>query len=241
MAKSFPNTGATVIDSSADLPTASATLEGILMFQKDTNELKICDGASWVSVVDTDATPGLVKLIPSSVSGTGVSVDSAGKITLSAATSATINGVFSTTYRNYHVVFSLNSTGTTSQVLTLKFTSAGSVVASNYYTSTRAFDSAVGANTFSDNAVSTSGIILGWLGEPTFNPLHGYLNVSNPAVALHKSFYGMSSGLASSLRYLTAIYGGTFQTNATNIDGFNLSPSANGMTGEVTVYGYRNS
>lgn len=57
MAKSFPNTGATVIDSAADLPAASAALEGILMFQKDTNELKICDGSSWVSVINTDNTP----------------------------------------------------------------------------------------------------------------------------------------------------------------------------------------
>lgn len=48
MAKAFPNTGVTVIDSSADLPAASAALEGVLMFQKDTNELKICDGSSWI-------------------------------------------------------------------------------------------------------------------------------------------------------------------------------------------------
>jgi len=57
MAKSFPNTGATVIDTVADLPAASAALEGVMMFQKDTNELKICDGSSWVSMLDTDNTP----------------------------------------------------------------------------------------------------------------------------------------------------------------------------------------
>lgn len=57
MAKSFPNTGATVIDTSADLPAASAALEGVMMFQKDTNELKICDGASWISMLDTDTPP----------------------------------------------------------------------------------------------------------------------------------------------------------------------------------------
>ena len=57
MAKSFPNTGATVIDSVADLPAASAALEGVMMFQKDTNELKICDGTSWISMLDTDNKP----------------------------------------------------------------------------------------------------------------------------------------------------------------------------------------
>ena len=57
MAKSFPNTGATVIDTVADLPAASAALEGVMMFQKDTNELKICDGSSWISMLDTDNAP----------------------------------------------------------------------------------------------------------------------------------------------------------------------------------------
>lgn len=54
MAKSFPNTGVTIIDTSADLPSASAALEGVMMFQKDTNELKICDGSNWIIATDTD-------------------------------------------------------------------------------------------------------------------------------------------------------------------------------------------
>ena len=63
MAKAFPNTGATVIDTVADLPAASAALEGVMMFQKDTNELKICDGSSWIITNDLDNTNG----VPSSL------------------------------------------------------------------------------------------------------------------------------------------------------------------------------
>jgi len=55
MAKSFPNTGATVIDATADLPGSPS--EGMMVFQKDTNELKIYDGASWISMLDTDNNP----------------------------------------------------------------------------------------------------------------------------------------------------------------------------------------
>ncbi len=55
MAKSFPNTGATVIDAVGDLPASSS--EGMMVFQKDTNELKIYDGASWISMLDTDTPP----------------------------------------------------------------------------------------------------------------------------------------------------------------------------------------
>ena len=59
MAKSFPNTGATVIDTVADLPAASSALKGVMMFQKDTNELKICDGTSWIITNDLDNTNGV--------------------------------------------------------------------------------------------------------------------------------------------------------------------------------------
>ena len=55
MAKSFPNTGATVIDATADLPGSPS--EGMMVCQTDTNELKIYDGASWVSMLDTDNAP----------------------------------------------------------------------------------------------------------------------------------------------------------------------------------------
>lgn len=48
MPRSFSTTGTTIVDTSADIPTASAAYEGVMVFQKDTNELKICDGASWI-------------------------------------------------------------------------------------------------------------------------------------------------------------------------------------------------
>ena len=67
MAKAFPNTGVTIIDSSSDLPAASVGLEGVLMFQKDTNELKICDGSNWISVIDTDTPPTAARLAQTNV------------------------------------------------------------------------------------------------------------------------------------------------------------------------------
>lgn len=48
MAKAFPNTGATVIDSVADLPAASAALEGVMVYQKDTDRILTCNGSSWI-------------------------------------------------------------------------------------------------------------------------------------------------------------------------------------------------
>ena len=52
---------------------------------------------------------GLQLIVPSSVSGTGVSVSATGKITLSSATSWSVNGCFSALYTNYVLVCNANA------------------------------------------------------------------------------------------------------------------------------------
>ena len=47
---------------------------------------------------------GLTLITPSSVAGSGVSVSASGKVTFTAATSVSVNGVFSATHDNYLVV-----------------------------------------------------------------------------------------------------------------------------------------
>lgn len=47
---------------------------------------------------------GLKLIVPSSVAGSGVSVSASGKVTFTAATSVSMNGVFSATYDNYLIV-----------------------------------------------------------------------------------------------------------------------------------------
>ena len=88
MAKSFPNTGVTIIDSVSDLP--GSPVEGLMVFQKDSNELKIFDGSSWVSVVNTNTPTGLVKLASGSFSNVS-SVD--------------VVSVFNANYTNYRIMY----------------------------------------------------------------------------------------------------------------------------------------
>lgn len=59
MARSFSTTGTTIVDTAADIPTASAAYEGVMVFQKDANQLKICDGASWIEVNNLNNAGGL--------------------------------------------------------------------------------------------------------------------------------------------------------------------------------------
>jgi hypothetical protein len=130
MAKAFPNTGVTIIDSSSDLPAASAALEGVLMFQKDSNELKICDGANWRSVIDTDRPPGIELIQPTSVDG---GTNNNGAVTYSSVSGVRLNGVFSSVHDNYRVIVD-NTAGTAGAYLQMRFSTNGAdYTASNYY------------------------------------------------------------------------------------------------------------
>jgi hypothetical protein len=50
MPRSFSTTGTTIVDTAADIPTASAAYEGVMVFQKDTDRALVCNGSAWVIV-----------------------------------------------------------------------------------------------------------------------------------------------------------------------------------------------
>ena len=70
---------------------------------------------------------GLKLIVPSSVTGSGVSVSASGKVTFTAATSISVNGCFSSTYDNYLVVFR----GTTDASRTIRMRLVSGVTSAN--------------------------------------------------------------------------------------------------------------
>lgn len=233
MAKSFPNTGATVIDSAADLPAASAALEGILMFQKDTNELKICDGASWVSVIDTDTPPAMTLINPTSVAGTGVA-NSSGAVSFSASTTISLNGCFTTAYDSYQVLLSADSSVSDANLF-FRLRSSGTDNSGTSYSfqnitansATISGTRSTGATAFVGGNVTSSG------------PSNYRLTFMRPALAQHTGFYSdaMQPYLGNAWTYY--VVGNHTVTSA--YDGFTFYPSSGNITGTVRVYGYRNS
>ena len=228
MAKSFPNTGATVIDTSADLPTASAALEGVMMFQKDTNELKICDGASWISMLDTDVPPAM------SVIYSG---------TFSASTAVNIDSIFTSAYANYRIVFSAYHTAIAGTMnVNIQMRTAGTTYSGATYdygahsTFADGTASLTGANTGSSlvGAVQSNGTNAG--------TNHGYtsIDVYAPNLATWTSTFNnrMAFNQPPNQFYGGYYVGQVRQT--TQYDGISFT-SANAMTGAIRVYGYRNS
>jgi hypothetical protein len=218
MAKSFPNTGATVIDTVADLPAASGALEGVMMFQKDTNELKICDGASWISMLDTDTPPGLVHLNTTTIS----------------ASTWTIDNIFSTTYRSYLLIFEYYATA--ANIVSMRLRTGGVASSTGYYMGGELtnYVTASGATVGNNNSAQWDARI----GHPdTSSNSRGstVMTLTDPAYAVNTTVNG------SYVDARTNGSGGAFQgfhNVATAYDGFTFYGLT--LTGVVSVYGYRN-
>ena len=223
MAKSFPNTGATVIDTVADLPGSPS--EGMMVFQKDTNELKIYDGSSWISMLDTDTPPALVHIATN---------------TLSNNSGTTFDSVFTTIYDYYRIVghvYSNSSTG-----ILAVFRTSGVDNASTTFRTTGTYQSfATGTQANVTFLLNSANIFFGQtdaanadssFSHDIFNPkLTTQTLVQGQAIANHGT-----NAAGQSFTFYSA------NTSTTAFDGIRIfNPTGIGMHGKISVYGYRNS
>lgn len=96
MSRVYPNYGATVVATSSDLPSASAGLEGLMFYVKDSNKVVVCSGSSWVEVSDLDNTNAFSEA--ASDLNNFFSAWTSFTPTLSGGSWAAGNGTFSTAY-----------------------------------------------------------------------------------------------------------------------------------------------
>lgn len=230
MAKAFAGLGATVVDNVSDLPSAAASLEGMLVFQKDTNQLKICDGASWVTMLDTDSPPAMTLIQPSSVSGGSVAN---GVVSFSNTAQVFVNGVFSSEFRNYRVLFNAYNTSAGISNVRWRWRSAGADYDNNYYNRMWYQHNNVFTTAANDNTTYSEWIYVANLSayasfdvfDPVLSAPSGY--------TVHHQAWGTSNNLVGethSWQYVNRSY-----------DGFSMNPTGGNMTGTIRVYGIRDS
>jgi len=220
MSKSFPNTGATVIDSVADLPAASADLEGVMVFQRDSNELKICDGSSWVSVVDTD-TPPACSLLFNTTYGTTSTIN--------------INNVFNSDFRYYKLVYSMVSNQANVNNVILKLRAGSTDLSGGYYNRLWYSTGSVSTTTNQNNVSSCD-----WAFYHGNIISAGSIDFVNPYVGAGKvwTWQGGAFGGSTNLSYQGVAYNG----NTTLYDGLSLVSSGGSFTsGIIKIYGFRES
>lgn len=194
------------------------------------------DSAGWYT--DTRQT-GLVPIRPTSASiatGTG-STNALGQIAFTGATAVSLNGVFSSTYKNYRVIINVKNNTTSTEDMPFRLRAGGTDNSSGYYGTGN-------ESTYNSLNQSTGGS-------------YGYWNISYGVPArITPSSSGivmdiLSPGLSSTTEIiaqgiaLNASTGAQYSRNHSishnvtgSFDGFTFWTFANNFTGTVQVFGY---
>lgn len=199
------------------------------------------DGTTYVYVVDADTSQwveirseiafskvGLVPIVPTSVtlsSGTA-SVAANGAVTISSSGDAVINGIFSSAYRNYRIIFNgaLTGNGAWGSIFAMRFSSGGTTNSSSNYTYT-AWYSQSGTN----GNQNGTGTLTNWMWSVYAKDL--ILEVYSPADASTGTQMGVQGFYNN-----TAMFGQAGYNGNTAFDGIQFAN--NFYSGTVKVYGY---
>ena len=177
------------------------------------------------------ANSGLVVMVPSSVSGTGVTVATTGKVTFTAASPINVNGCFTTAYDYYRVVVNTTTTATGGLWnFQLRVGGVNAAGATDYSFSLLQSASAGAWLNLNFNA-GTNIISLGYAGAAT--TASSSIEFVGPALA-QKTSMSVAGNYGG-----TPIVGGGQHALSTAYDGFAITPSAGTITGTLCVYGYR--
>lgn len=185
---------------------------------------RVLDG-TWAEVVD-----GMALIEPASIvfSGTSAAIVGLGSVEFSAVTSLSLNGVFSSLFDNYMVVFRYQiSSG--AQAVALRFRASGVDFASSNYTVQQLY-----ANGTSVTAQRTSPSGLLYFGA-TSSPMSGEtLYIYGPNLVQPTAIRNVNVMGASGASILDNA--GT-DSLSNSYDGFTVFTSPSVMTGRVAVYG----
>lgn len=209
----------------------------------------VWSGSAWVSVATeveslatyatqsyADSQPGSKLIVPTSIavgSGSG-SISTQGAVTFSSASSISLNGVFSSTYDNYRLIFTTTS-NTASGYINMRLRSAGTdVTAGNYFSSVvqAAYGSTAIGNDNGGNSQTTWNRFGYYDGTTDAYASSG--DILLPFASAFTSFNAAKARSGYGSEFATGVYKAT-----TSVDGFTIY-SAGNFTGTLRVYGYKN-
>lgn len=179
--------------------------------------------------------PGLVAVVPTSVAGTGVTLGTAGVVTLAAATTASINGCFTTTYDSYLVRISSTSAAGVDFTVRLRASGTDASGASTY--AVTGPSQTGGTQTLNAIAAAQWPVTVGGA-----NQIHKTeLTIEEPAISSQITTLktrGFDLASPGGTSYVSSLMG--YHNVLAAFDGFSLVVSTGTLTGSIRIYGYNN-
>ena len=214
---------------SATRPT-TGLVEGMTIFQTDTDNHWFYDGATWMPA------SGLQSMKPTSVTN-GTATGNI--VTFTNQASVTVNGVFNTNYNQFRVLITAFNVANTSAYARLQVTIAGVAQTTGYVSKSIWTNAGVGSTVWQDYDAPSTAVSLGGLGGTTY-PSQYSLDVSYPASSSYQSYWtGHYTGTQPTVANYMGLIGGVWQSTAA-FDGFKLfAATGQNISGEIRVFGYR--
>lgn len=207
------------------------------------------DGTTYVYVVDANTSQwveirseiatskvGLVPVIPASVAvGSGsASVSATGIVTFTGASSVSINGCFTATYKNYRVIY-VNEGASAGAQAFFRYRASGTDNSGAAYYYGGNYGTWTGA-TGARNGQNATSMYLTWIGNSTAAYGRTSIDISNPFAA-RATWHSLQNGYYDGSTLAGEHHSGMFSVEAI-FDGFSFFPSSGGMSGTIQIYGY---
>ena len=205
-----------VVDNTANRP--ASPYEGQVIFQKDTDQLLVWNGTTWVIPNSPAQNPSGLELVSTTeIGGTAVG-------------SGAVNNCFTNLYNNYQIHFN-NTTGTTAAVLIMYGRTSGANTTNGWYGNTFYVGNGSGGALTNAPFSDQSGIELGSV-QNGVNTIKA--EIMQPQTASYTNVYTNSID-SNYWRIGTS----THRANS-QFDGFGWALTGGTFTGgTITVYGYR--
>lgn len=133
-----------------------------------TGQVPIADGAGSVAFGNLSVPSTYTQITPSSISYTGTSatIASSGTVSFSACTIVSLNGIFSTTYKNYYVLIS--GTGSAATFIPLRYRQSGTDLSAGAYSTAYTYQSGASMTTNTNSSQT-------YMNTFTFMGVNGFL------------------------------------------------------------------
>lgn len=190
--------------------------------------------AAGTSTWSTPTTPGLVQVVPTSISvsgsGSSGSVDANGTITFTSSSTININGCFSATYQNYLFIYNFDSAAGGNAIKWNGRTSGTTNTSNVYYYAVARNRSSAASLTSYDRGTPSTYVLLG---EGNTGVATGNITIYNPFVSKATEVGGLVQN------NVDFYWTGGHYDDTTSFDGFAITLN-NLSAGTFRIYGFRN-
>lgn len=179
---------------------------------------------------------GSTAVIPTSVSGTGVTLGAGGKVSFTGSSFVVVNGCFTSDFDTYRIEVDSTSSGAATYTWVMRLAGTNATTAYDLQT-----NATVNATNFPAQSLNQAAFTMN--AQAFAGQVNMTIDLYNPALAVATTGLATVGGAANPMTTTAALIQQSFLSHRTTTayDGFRLSASTGTMAGSIRIYGKNNN